>query len=124
MIFMNTKNFHTEKLFSYGTLQYEAVQLSTFGRKLNGKPDVLAGYQLSTLKISNPDVVATSGEATHPVLVKTNNEIDQVKGIVFDISSEELQQADKYEAADYKRVSVQLHSGCSAWVYVSNHGEE
>jgi hypothetical protein len=36
----------TEKLFSYGTLQYEAVQLDTFGRTLLGQKDVLLGYRL------------------------------------------------------------------------------
>ena len=33
----------TELLFSYGTLQIEAVQLSTFGRKLVGTADELPG---------------------------------------------------------------------------------
>ena len=32
----------TELLFSYGTTQLEAVQLSTFGRTLMGTPDVSA----------------------------------------------------------------------------------
>jgi gamma-glutamylcyclotransferase (GGCT)/AIG2-like uncharacterized protein YtfP len=113
----------SEKLFSYGTLQYEAVQLSTFNRKLNGSPDVLIGYRLSTLKISNPDVVATSGEAVHPVLIYTGNNTDQVNGVVFDITAQELQLADQYEAADYKRVSASLRSGSHAWVYVGA-GEE
>jgi len=30
-------------LFSYGTLQEERVQLSTFGRRLSGEPDALPG---------------------------------------------------------------------------------
>jgi hypothetical protein len=30
-------------VFSYGTLQLEAVQLATFGRKLVGTADVLRG---------------------------------------------------------------------------------
>ena len=45
--------------------------------------------------------------------------LDEVNGIVFDISPEELQQADEYEVEDYKRISVQLRSGTHAWVYVS-----
>ena len=36
-------------LFSYGTLQHEEVQLSTFGRKLAGEKDLIVGY-LSTPK--------------------------------------------------------------------------
>lgn len=39
------------KLFSYGTLQYESVQLSTFGRKLSGAADSLLGYKLEKIKI-------------------------------------------------------------------------
>lgn len=109
----------TEKLFSYGTLRYEAVQLSTFGRKLNGSADILSGYKLSQLQITDPDVVATSGEAIHPILITTDNEIDKVDGIVFDVTLKELELADLYEVAEYKRVSVTLHSGIRAWVYVS-----
>jgi hypothetical protein len=40
-----------EKLFSYGTLQQEGVQLATFGRKLEGRPDQLNGYKLGLLEI-------------------------------------------------------------------------
>ena len=116
---MKTENTHSEKLFSYGTLQYETVQLSTFGRKLNGKSDALIGYNLSNLEISDPDVVATSGKAVHPILIYTGHETDVVDGMVFDITTEELQSADRYEVADYKRVSAKLRSGKTAWVYVS-----
>lgn len=116
---MNTENIYTEKLFSYGTLQYETVQLSTFGRKLDGVADILMGYRLSTLQINDASVVATSGAAVHPILIYTDNKTDKVHGIVFDITAQELQQADKYEVADYKRVRVKLCSGTEAWVYVS-----
>ena len=65
---------NAERLFSYGTLRYESVQLATFGRKLIGSTDILAGYTLSHLKIKNPDVVTTSGDAIHPILISTNNQ--------------------------------------------------
>jgi len=116
---MSTKVIYSEKLFSYGTLQYETVQLSTFGRKLNGIQDVLTRYHLSQLEINNQDVVETSGIATHPILIYTGKETDEVSGVVFEVSQQELQQADKYEVEDYKRVCVQLRSGIRAWVYVS-----
>ena len=109
----------TEKLFSYGTLRYEAVQQSTFGRKLKGAPDTLNGFDLAIVEIKDQHVVATSGEAAHPIITFTGNPSDQVLGFVFDISPDELKQADTYEVADYKRISVQLASGVSAWVYVS-----
>ena len=35
----------TQLLFSYGTLQLEAVQLATFGRKLAGTADGLPGFE-------------------------------------------------------------------------------
>lgn len=109
----------TEKLFSYGTLRYEPVQITTFGRKLYGVPDILKGYRLSTLQIKDVDVVAKSGNAVHPILIYTGNLEDEVKGTVFDISGQELQQADEYEVVEYKRVREQLNSGIFAWVYVS-----
>lgn len=115
---INKEEHHTEKLFSYGTLQYEHVQLATFGRKLHGHRDLLLGYKLSRLQITNPEVISTSGEAIHPVLIHTGNQIDQVEGMVFDISADELQRADTYEVANYKRVQAQLLSGISAWVYI------
>ncbi len=55
----------TERLFSYGTLQLEGVQLSTFGRRLNGHADQLPGYRLGQLEIRDSAVVATSGKTHH-----------------------------------------------------------
>lgn len=99
-------------------MQYETVQLSTFGRKLNGSHDILIGYRLSQIQINNPNVIATSGESMHPILIHTGNIADEVSGTVFNITPAELRLADKYEVADYKRVCVKLLSGSSAWVYV------
>lgn len=109
---------NTEKLFSYGTLQYEAVQLTNFGRKLIGTIDTLSKFELSELKITDAGVIATRGKDVHPIVVYTGDDTDKVKGMVFDVSSDELKQADSYEVADYKRVKVKLDSGASAWVYV------
>jgi hypothetical protein len=50
--------------FSYGTLQQENVQLSTFGRVLQGEKDDLLGFEQTVLKIDDPQVVATSGTAS------------------------------------------------------------
>ena len=56
----------TEKLFSYGTPQQEAVQLSTFGRILNGKKDILCDFRLEKIKINDAAIVAKSGAEFHP----------------------------------------------------------
>lgn len=113
----NTED-NSEKLFSYGTLRYEEVQLSTFGRRLEGQSDTLKGYKLSQLQITNPDVIAKSGEIIHPVLISTGNENDNVEGTVLAITAHELAAADQYEVSDYKRVEVMLASGMYAWVYI------
>jgi hypothetical protein len=106
------------RLFSYGTLQGTAVQLALFGRALSGSPDSLPGFALSWLKITDPDVVSTSGETFHPVIRPTGQHSDVVVGTVFEITREELLKADTYEAENYQRMKVSLATGALAWVYV------
>lgn len=110
---------YSEKLFSYGTLQYDSVQIATFGRKLNGHLDALVGYTLSQVEIKDPGVLEKSGEAFHPVVTYTGNKNDIVQGVVFEVSPEEIAHADDYEVDDYKRVNAPLRSGEYAWVYVN-----
>lgn len=107
-----------EKLFSYGTLQMEPVQLETFGRKLDGTKDTLVGYILSEVKIKDPDVIQTSGTDIHPILKFTGNAQDIVEGTIFKITPSELKQADNYEVEEYKRVEGDFKSGQKAWAYV------
>lgn len=105
-------------LFSYGTLQQENVQLSTFGRPLHGSKDQLVGYQLALVPIDDPKVVATSGKTHHPIVKFTGVSTDRVDGTVFEITDGELKGADEYEVAAYKRVAAALASEKQAWVYV------
>lgn len=107
------------KLFSYGTLQQENVQLATFGRTLVGSKDQLIGYQLGEIEITDEDVLAKSGKRFHPILLKTNNPTDKVAGVIFDITDNELAQADRYEvdAYAYARVEGNFDSGATAWIY-------
>ena len=106
------------RLFSYGTLQDAPVQLETFGRRLTGRADALPGYRKDVLKITNPEVIATSGAGEHPVAVHTGDPADQVAGTVFEITPDELAAADVYEDTDYRRIEVLLKSGTTAWLYV------
>ena len=114
----------TEYLFSYGTLQQEAVQRATFERTLSGKPDALAGYALSQLIINDRAVIQTSGSTSHPIIRETGDKSDVVVGTLFEVTPNELASADKYEIADYQRISVVLASGSRAWVYVAARGVE
>ena len=108
----------TELLFSYGTLRQREVQVSTFGRELDGRPDAIVGYELDYVTITDPHVVATSGSDRHPILKPTDRPGAAVDGTVFDISPAELAAADEYEVDDYRRIAVPLRSGGQAWVYV------
>jgi hypothetical protein len=106
------------RLFSYGTLQQDDVQRSTFGRLLSGSADVLPGFTEDLVAIDDPQVVATSGKTHHPIVRHTGSGDHRVAGTVFEISDDELAQADRYEVAAYRRVAVTLASGIAAWVYV------
>jgi hypothetical protein len=109
----------TESLFSYGTLQLESVQLATFGRKLEGASDVLPRFEKALFKIEDPKVVETSGKTHHPMAKFTGRSADAVAGTVFQITKEELENADRYEVDAYRRIAATLGSGVRAWVYVS-----
>jgi hypothetical protein len=95
---MNQQNL--AYLFSYGTLQHEAVQLSSFGRRLDGAPDAMPGYRQSLVEITDPAVLATSGARFHPIMEPSPNPADEVAGTVFQVTPAELAATDAYEVSD------------------------
>ena len=106
------------RLFSYGTLQLEQVQVDTFGRTLEGNAEALIGFKQALLEITDPEVLKISGERFHPIVVASSDPTDTVAGTVFWITPDELAAADRYEVSDYHRVEAELASGGRAWVYV------
>ena len=76
-------------LFSYGTLRDGAVQMANFGRLLAGRADALPGYAIVPIEILDPAVVALSGKAQHMIAIR-GNAADEVSGMVFEITAEEL----------------------------------
>ena len=108
----------THNLFSYGTLQLEKVQIESFGRILKGQKDRLIGYRLGKLKITDADVLAKSEQEFHPIAIPSEDENDYIEGVLFEISTEELVQADSYEVSDYKRIEAMFESGKLGWIYV------
>ena len=107
------------RLFSYGTLQHEDVQVSTFGRKLEGEKDLLVGYEPSLVKIAEPAMAARLKKTHHDNVSKTEDDWSNVQGTVFELTDDELAKADSFEAEfNYKRINVALASGSDAWVYV------
>jgi gamma-glutamylcyclotransferase (GGCT)/AIG2-like uncharacterized protein YtfP len=97
-------------LFSYGTLQQDSVQMSTFGRLLKAQSDELPGFEQSW-------VIDGSNQYANVTFNGKND--SSVRGAVFEITEAELAAADRYEQlASYKRISVMLASGKQAWVYI------
>lgn len=105
-------------LFSYGTLQKEQVQIETFGRILKGEKDVLKGFKLEMLEITDPEVLRKSNQKYHPILVFSGNVEDEVEGVLFEVTEEEILKADEYEVDDYKRIETVFKSGKSGFIYV------
>ena len=107
------------KLFSYGTLQQKNVQLANFGRELTGCQDILPGYVVGEIAITDQRVLNESGKAIHPILRYTGNSNDEVAGTVFELNDAELAQADDYEVEAYVRVNACLKSGTDCWIYAA-----
>ena len=109
----------TQYLFSYGTLQNADVQLDTFGRLVDSEPDALPGYTVDYAEIQDTRVVDLSGLSVHPIVRETGNPLDKVVGKALLVTEDELDAADEYEVALYRRCAVVLASGRPAWVYVA-----
>lgn len=106
-------------LFSYGTLQHEEVQLSTFGRKLTGEKDLLLGYEPSLVKIADPALAKRLGKTHHDNVSATGDDWSSVQGTAFEVTDDELAMADRFEAEfAYRRINGALASGKEAWFYV------
>lgn len=96
------------RVFSYGSLQREDVQLAAFGRRLHATPDELRGF-----------VLARSRNGRHANLVSSARADSLVPGMLLELTDAELASADAYERSDgYARVEVTLESGIAAWVFV------
>lgn len=108
-----------EYLFSYGTLQKDAVQLKLFGRLFTGTKDILKGYKVSSIEIKDQSFLTKGEQRMQLTAVNTGDQSNSIEGTVFEVSEEELLLADKYEPVEYTRVRVKLESGKQAWVYMA-----
>ncbi len=109
----------TVKLFSYGTLQLEEIQVATVGRTLINEPDALVGYRVTMIPIEDHEVREQLGLTHYLNIEHSGVATDVVEGSVLSITQAELEQADVYEeAAKYVRIEVELKSGVKAWVYL------
>ena len=104
-------------LFSYGTLQRDAVQLATFGRLLRGEPDELVGFVEAVREVRDPAFVAASGQRLHAIVQFDGRVESRVRGTAFEVTDAELADADRYEPDGWTRLAATLASGRAAWVY-------
>jgi gamma-glutamylcyclotransferase (GGCT)/AIG2-like uncharacterized protein YtfP len=95
-----------EKIFVYGTLQDPAVQQRVIGRVVTLRSDKLNGYKIGRVKINGNE---------YPIAIVSCT--DQITGNVLEVTKKELLLMDEYETKAYKRISVTLASGQSAWLY-------
>ena len=85
----------------------------------NGKGFKITGYTIDYIDVADPRVVELSGKSVHPIIRHTGSPLDKVVGKVLKLTDEELDAGDDYELSMYRRASVTLASGRSAWVYIS-----
>ena len=104
-------------LFSYGTLRNPTVQCALLGRVVEGFEDTLVGFVLDSVAIADPAIVEMSGSDRYPILRRSAGR-HEVRGSALLLTEAELAAVDRYEAADYARISTVLRSGRPAFVYV------
>ena len=115
---MSHRGDGNELLFSYGTLQLREVQLATFGRSVEGRPDALAGYLMTMIRIHEEGFSPPEGEL-HRIIHFTGVDSDRVPGTLLTVTMADIEQADAYEPPGYKRALVETVSGVKAWAYVA-----
>ncbi|MDZ8277039.1 gamma-glutamylcyclotransferase family protein [Microbacterium aquimaris] len=106
-------------LFSYGILQLREVQLDTFGHVVESDADVLPGYTADYAEIDDDRVPGSPRHHILPVVRATGDPRDKVTGVVLHVTEAEMDAADEFEMARYRRVSATLGTGRTAWVYVT-----
>jgi gamma-glutamylcyclotransferase (GGCT)/AIG2-like uncharacterized protein YtfP len=110
-------------IFSYGSLQEEAVQVSIYGRALRGEPDALLHCVREQIEVPPWHKAAAAGVTHYANVVFLHGSDSRVEGTLLELTDAELAASDGYEQdADYVRVMTTLASGRRAWVYVSAAG--
>lgn len=110
-------------IFSYGSLQEEAVQRSVYGRVLRGEADALVHCVREQIAVPPWHKAAASGVTHYANVIFDPDTESRVEGTVLELTDAELAASDGYEQeADYVRVMTTLASGRRAWVYVSAAG--
>lgn len=107
-----------ELLFSYAELRDPQLQRDLFGRVVPGEPDTLPEYTVDYAEGEDSRFTDRTGLSVHPHLRHTGDARDKVVGALLRLTPEELDAADEFEVAMFRRGRVRLGSGHDAWVYL------
>lgn len=110
-------------LFAYGALLLPTTQLDVFGRLPANEDDVLPEYALQYRDGDDPRGASPSAHTALPVLRYTANALDKVPGRVLHLTEDELDAADEFEMALYRRAPVTVASGRRVWLYLRGPGD-
>lgn len=92
---------HTERLFTYGTLQMSQVQEHVWGEVFDeGEKATLEGY----------------GRENSIAIAPDSNR--SVEGVIYHLTPEQLRRTDNYEGSGYIRTKCLFKDKEAAWVYV------
>ena len=89
-------------LFFYGTLRAEEVRQAVIGeKKFNTSPAILQKHKVYKVKNAN-----------YPLIKFTNNENDEVQGILLiDLTIDEIKKLDQFEGEHYFRQFIKINKG-------------
>lgn len=110
-------------LFAYGALLQPTTQLDVFGRLPLSDEDVLPGYALLYRDDDDPRGATPSAHTVLPHLRQTGSTLDKVPGRVLHLDDDEVDAADEFQMALYRRARVTLASGRRAWLYLRGAGD-
>jgi len=100
------------RIFAYGTLLFDDVMEAVVGRRFEGTPARLHGYERRRVQARS-----------YPAIVMAEEKITE--GIVFSgLDEETLERLDVFEGSAYVREWVTLETGVGAWAYVLAPGKE
>jgi len=70
------------------------------------------------VEITDIEVLRKSKERFHPIIEYSGNGNDKVEGVLFEVTEQEILNADAYEVDDYKRIEVTFQSSKKGFIYV------
>lgn len=108
-------------LFSYDILNSQDIQLQIYGRRLDGMDDTLSGYTLKDSNLNGSKVKDNRTRTLSQHAIKTKDPKDKVKGMLYEITGEELVQTDRHILKNYHRVLETTDSGAEVWLYMENN---